>query len=189
MNKKKYIFIAFLLVGIVQIAVPAKMIMESEGIILLGEEFKFRAAPVDPSDPFRGKFITLNYKDNSVKLKSNESWHRGDLVYVTISADSAGYAIIETASHTKPDKESDYVTATVEYFNTVESILVIEYHFDRFYMEESKAYKAERIYRDGLRDSTKQTYALVSVKKGNAVLRDVLIDDVSIKDIVESQLD
>ena len=56
-------------------------------------------------------------------------------------------------------------------------------------MEESKAYKAERIYRDGLRDSTKQTYALVSVKKGNAVLRDVLIDDVSIKDIVESQLD
>ena len=53
-------------------------------------------------------------------------------------------------------------------------------------MEESKAYEAELTYRQSQRDTTKLTYALVSIKNGDAVLKDVLIDGISIKEIVET---
>ena len=65
----------------------------------------------------------------------------------------------------------------------------IDYPFERYYMEESKAYDAERTYRESLRDTIEHsTYALVYVKEGRAVVDDVLIDDISIKDIVKENL-
>ncbi len=53
-------------------------------------------------------------------------------------------------------------------------------------MEESKASDAEEIYAKSLQDTTQLTYALVSIKNGDAVLKDVLIDGVSIKEIVKA---
>ena len=52
-------------------------------------------------------------------------------------------------------------------------------------MEESKAYEAEQIYIENQIDSSKKTYALVSIKNGDAVLKDVLIDGVSIREVVK----
>jgi hypothetical protein len=52
-------------------------------------------------------------------------------------------------------------------------------------MEEKKAYDAEIVYNESLRDSIDHnTYALVFVKDGKAVLKDVLIDNISIKELV-----
>jgi hypothetical protein len=61
----------------------------------------------------------------------------------------------------------------------------IEYPFDRFYMEESKAFDAERLYSETQGDSTKKTYAVVNVRNGNAVLMDVHINGVPIRDVVK----
>lgn len=65
--------------------------------------------------------------------------------------------------------------------------LTIYYPFDRYYMEESKAYDAELVYTKSLQDTTQVTYALVSIKDGDAVLKDVLIDEISIKEIVKEK--
>ena len=55
-------------------------------------------------------------------------------------------------------------------------------------MEESKAKPAEDLYMESQRNIDNMTYALVSIKDGDAVLKDVIIDDKSIKEIVkESQ--
>lgn len=51
-------------------------------------------------------------------------------------------------------------------------------------MEEIKAYEAELTYSRSQLDSSETTYALVSIRDGDAVLKDVLINEVSIKDIV-----
>ncbi len=45
-------------------------------------------------------------------------------------------------------------------------------------MDESTTDSAEVVYRRSLRDSSSITYALVTIKGGNAVLKDVKIDDV-----------
>ena len=60
------------------------------------------------------------------------------------------------------------------------SKLLIEFPFDRFYMEESKAYDAELTYNRTLPDTSQVAYALVNIKNGESVLKDVMINGISI---------
>jgi hypothetical protein len=53
-------------------------------------------------------------------------------------------------------------------------------------MEESKAYEAELAYRDARRER-KSAYALVSIKDGDAVLKDVLIEGIPIREIAKER--
>lgn len=55
-------------------------------------------------------------------------------------------------------------------------------------MDETKAYDAEVAVRNRQQDSLpNNTYAIVYVKNGDAVLNDVIIDAISIKDYVENR--
>ncbi|MCT4638134.1 MAG: GDYXXLXY domain-containing protein [Bacteroidales bacterium] len=186
MQKKKIIILVFILVALTQLYIPASMIWEKEDIIESGTEFKFRTAPVDPSDPFRGKYITLNYKDNTFKCTDESLWKKGDKAFVSLITDKDGFAKIGDVSKHKPEDNNSYLKAKIGHVTQDGSnMLTIEYPFNRFYMEESKAELAEILYQMVQRDSSATTYALVVIKKGNAVLKDVLIDEVSIVDKVE----
>lgn len=186
MNNKNILLTAFIVVAIVQLAVPAKMIWDKERILETGKEFKFETAPIDPSDPFRGKYIVLQYKENSIQVDSKDAWVEGEKIYVILKTDSKGFAAINNVSKEKPADNTDYVKAKVQFISGVHSKTIgISYPFDRFYMEESKAYDAERAHIESQLDSTKTTYALINIKNGDAVLKDVLIDGVSIAEIVK----
>lgn len=190
MNSKKILLTAFILVAIVQLAIPGKMIWDREKILETGKEFKFETAPVDPSDPFRGKYIVLDYKENSFDIESTKEWIDGENVYVILKTNPKGFAKIASVSSEKPTDDLDFVKAKVDYvFNGSSKKLYISYPFDRFYMEESKAYPAERAYIESQLDSTKTTYALVTIKNGEAVLKDVLIDGIPIREVVEGKGD
>ena len=181
MTKRKLTIAAFILVALAQLYVPAAMIFEREDILSNGKEFRFKVAPVDPNDPFRGKYITLNYQNNSIEVLAKEDWVMDETVYVVLGEDPDGFAQIKSVSREKPAGEQDFVTAKVDnlIFNDTWEI-VIGYPFVRFYMEESKAPRAEIEYNNALRDSTRVTWALVSIKNGEAVLKDVIIDGVSV---------
>jgi hypothetical protein len=56
-------------------------------------------------------------------------------------------------------------------------------------MEESKAYDAELSYRESSDENGSWAYALVNIKKGESVLKDVIIEDMSIKDFVKRRLE
>lgn len=188
MNAKKLILTAFVMVVLAQWYVPAKMIFDRETVLSSGKEYKFRAAPLDPSDPFRGKYITLRFSDTRFPLPPGEEWYPGEDVYVSLTTDREGFARIQSVNKKAPHKGTDYVKAKVHYVadDSVKTILV-EYPFERFYMEEAKAPRAERVYNESLRDTTKQTYAQVSIMGNTAVLKDVLIDGVSIKELAKEQ--
>ncbi len=186
MNNKKILLIIFVLVAAVQLYVPASIIMERENILAAGKEFKFKTAPVDPSDPFRGKYLTLSYAGNTVKVNNKEEWVYGETVFVQFSKDKDGFATIDAVTKNKPSGKVDFVKARANYVS-YDSTLSIDYPFDRYYMEESKAGEAEDVYRESSRDTTHFTYALVNIKNGEAVLKDVLIDNVSIKEIIKKQ--
>ena len=53
-------------------------------------------------------------------------------------------------------------------------------------MEESKAHEAELVFRRLQKDDGRTADALVSVKNGDAVLKDILIDGQSIKEVVKA---
>lgn len=180
---KKFLLAAFLLVALAQLYVPAKMILGREEILREGKEFKFKTAPIDPNDPFRGKYITLNYDQNRFHIRDTaEVWNNGEEVFVVLEENSEGFATITDVQKEKPGDDTYYVKASL--WSVAENSLIIRYPFERFYMEEYKAPDAELVYRESLIDSTQVTYAVVKIKNGEAVIKDVLIDEQSIIDIV-----
>ncbi|MEX0966863.1 MAG: GDYXXLXY domain-containing protein [Bacteroidia bacterium] len=188
MNSKKIIMIVFVMVALVQIYVPAKMIMDRENVLRTGTEYKFRTAPVDPSDPFRGKYITLNFAENTVGVQNEDDWVSGESVYLSLKTDEEGFVKINSVSKEKPDESEDFLKAKVWFVSgDTTNILTVQYPFDRYYMEESKAYPAELAYIDSQQNDSLETYALVRIKNGEAVLKDVLIDGISINEIVKAQ--
>ena len=186
MNNKKVLISAFILVAFIQLYVPAKMIWDREEILKSGVAYKFKTAPIDPSDPFRGKYITLSYDHNTVMVENEKDWLRGEEVYVYLIKNNEGYAEIDSISKEEPTDDYNYLKTTVGYVSgNGSNKLTINFPFDRFYMEESKAYNAELAYRESQRDTSKMTYALVHIKKVEAVLKDVYIDGIGIREIVK----
>jgi len=184
--KHIHIFILFIVVAMIQFSIPAKMIFDREDILKTGEIYKFKTQPIDPNDPFRGKYITLNYELDSSKT-IDSTWYRDEEILVYLEKDKSGFAQLKTVSKVKLDIKHDFVTAKVSWYNRNDNIVNFDLDFDRYYMEEFKAKPAEDIYRKYNRrqDITNTTFALVAVKNGEAVLKDVLINDKSIKDYIE----
>lgn len=184
--KTKLTVAAFILMALIQLYFPAQMIFENEHLLQAGIEYKFKTAPIDPNDPFRGKYITLHYEQNTIEIRDENEWQRSEVVYVIVSKDLSGFAKIQSVSKVKPSNKVDFVKAKVNFVTTNGSNkLIIGYPFDRYYMEESKAPEAEVTYRESQQDTRRPAYALVKIKGGEAVLEDVLIDGESIKEIVK----
>jgi len=190
MKKRTWLLVAFLLVALAQLFVPAQMIWSRETILNEGEEFKFRTAPIDPNDPFRGKYITLRFKAEEIEVADAQDWEHGQEIFVQLKTDDQGFAKPESVVKNKPAaSELPFVKATVQHVNTLDgkATLFINFPFDRFYMEESKAPEAEQTYLESQLDSTQIAYALVRIRNGDAVLKDVFIDSVSITELVKAR--
>ncbi|WP_340203438.1 GDYXXLXY domain-containing protein [Ascidiimonas sp. W6] len=177
MKTKVIIFLSVLLFAM-QWAIPLKMIYDSENVLISGKAYRFKTQPIDPTDPFRGAFIILNYEIRSFPT-DNSDWAYNEEVYVSIKEDSLGFAKAVGINKERPIDTDDYVTAyTRDYYN---GVLNFHLPFDRFYMEETKAYDAELAYLKAQRDTiANNSFALVYVKKGNAVLADVLVNGSSV---------
>jgi len=182
--KTKHIFILFIILAIVQLCIPAQMINHRESILKEGKVFKFKTEPVDPSDPFKGKYIYLNYELRSFKV-DNVVWKPSQDIYISIINDSLGFAKA-SAIHEEAPKNGDFVMAKVDRYSSAKEVVRFTFPFNEFYMEESKAYDAEVAHRNAQRDSLpNSTYALVYIKEGEAVLSNVFINDIPIAEFVE----
>lgn len=183
---KFYLVVLFVLMCIGQWYVPLSMIAEQEDIRSSGKLFRFKTAPVDPSDPFRGKYITLDFEIETVKNSADRKWVSDQEVFVILKENADGYAAVADVTDVEPGGDIDYVKAEVRYVN--EDEVRLRYPFDRFYLEESKASDAETVYAESGADRENSTgkiaYAMVRLKNGNAALEDVRINDRSIVDIV-----
>ncbi len=183
-HKKLLLILVFILVAMIQIYVPARMVYDSEVVLNEGSVYKFRTQPIDPTDPFRGKYITLRYDIDRFNIDTTEVWRQGADVFVLLTTDSLGFAAIKSISRSAPESAIDYVQAKVGYTWKRQDYINIEYSFNRFYMEESKAYAAEVAYRNAARDRKAEAYALVHIRNGDPIVKDVLIDGVSIREVV-----
>lgn len=179
MISKKIIIPLFLLVSAAQLYVPASMIWEREKVIAEGEVYFFETAPIDPSDPFRGKYVRLNFKDETIAIDSINDWVRHQEVYLLLEKDSAGFARYSQVSAEPPLNTTTFLRVEVNYISPGSGELHFNLPFDRFYMEESKAKPAE----DAYRDNPELTYAMVSIKAGESVLLDVVAKGVSLRDL------
>lgn len=172
------------LVFCLQLFVPARMIFRQENTLKTGVPYKFKTRPIDPNDPFRGKYITLNYEANSFKTNENGWENYSGMVYVYLFQNEAGFAQVKTVSKTPLDLPEDYIIAQSNY--TYNCTIYFELPFNRFYMNENKAYDAEISVMRAQRDSLKNCYGLVYLKDGIGVLDNVFIDGMDLKKYVKA---
>lgn len=188
MKNNKFILTGFVIVAIAQLFVPVNMIVNNHLILSKGVELKFETAPVDPVDPFMGRYVLLQYNENKVKVDNERDWKPGQKIFVILTGNSEGFAQCSSASKERPDGQMLYVKARVDHVSTDGSnTLTIYYPFDRFYMEETKAPEADSLYRHAHSDSTQTGWALVAIREGDAVLKDVFIGGSSLKELIEQR--
>lgn len=187
MKNKNIIIILFLLVALAQLFVPAQMIYNQEDILDTGKLVKFQCEPIDPNDPFRGKYITLNFKENRIKVKNFKNWKNNETVFAKIKTSKDGFAKIKSISRTEPIDNSTYLKLKINYIAEYDdNKIYLDFPFNRFYMNENKAKNAEEVYAESMIDTTKIAYALVATKNGEAVIKDVFIDNISIKKLAKA---
>lgn len=185
---KKLILPAFILMVVAQWIVPAKMIIDSQAVLTEGELYKFKTQPIDPSDPFRGKYVVLRFDIEQVETDTLKQFNSGQEVYAQLNKDANGFVVISDLYTETPEVlDNSILKTTVGYAWPVEGKqrVSLRLPFDRFYLEESKAPVAEEVYWDAQRDTTQITYALVRVHKGKAIIENVMINDRPILEIVQ----
>ena len=181
--KKPYLIAAFIITVLAQLSIPLKMIYDSEITEREGAEFKFKTVPIDPTDFLRGKYIILSYDIENYPTQDT-TFISGEYAYAVLKEDAGGFAEITSLHHDKPKDEKNYVFAEVH--SNYAGRINLEFPFNRFYMNEHKAKDAETAYAEYSEKDSKPAYALVAVKEGNAVVKDVIIDGVPIKEYVEN---
>ena len=103
MKSKNILLAGLIIVALLQLFVPSKMIWDREDVLASGADFKFKVALTDPNDPFRGKYITLGYKENTF-TPAHWDWTPGEAVFVALTTDDSGFAKITSVSKTRPTK-------------------------------------------------------------------------------------
>src|SRR5688572_30729009 len=150
MKSKSLLPILFLLLVVFQLYVPASVVFNQERIHISGTKFKMQLAPIDPNDPFRGKYIILSFKENTVRLPKQGNYASGNDVYVIMKPGQNDFLNIESISHdfqavTLPRA---CIKAEIRSITEVDGYKEAQliYPFTRFYVEESKAAEIEERY-------------------------------------------
>ncbi len=184
----KWIFGLYVLLVVVQLAVPVSQIWRYEDILQTGRVYKFRTAPIDPYDAFRGRYVFLNFDTEEAPIRPGDKLGGGP-AYVELAEGEDGFAQFKQVS-LEPPASADYLRVYFAYpdFNDP-GRGYFGMPFDKFFMEESAAPKAEEAYRrfGNLRGETQgDAYALVHVKGGIGVIEDVYIKNQPIREFIKT---
>jgi len=191
-NMKLLSWICFGLLCAVQVGVIVFQIMSYERILKEGEVFYLKVSPLDPYDPFRGRYVTLRF-DTATKAPLA----KGEAMEVLPKA----YAIFEHSDQNDSIKEirftkphsGNFLEVTVnvlkqkgrlEYKNTKmdpSDTVYFSLPFDRFYMREALAPKAEKVLRQNSGITVK---AKLRILEGKGVIEDLMVADTPLSQFV-----
>ena len=163
---------------LVLFAIPIYTIAKNTDTLKDGTEYLFQVEAFDPYDMFRGNYLDISFKENSVNCSSSlQQTDNYDEYYVTIRTDKDGFAYFSSISTIEPQNTSNYFKTT-GYYSPHSKNYIIDTP-TRYYMNENKSLGAEQIYRDNI-DST---YVKVRVKNGKMVIVGVYVNDILIDSI------
>lgn len=182
----KIMLLVFGLVALAQLAVPGSMILKREETLKNGDVFRFKTRPVDPYDAFRGRYVALGFEQNQVSVTNAASFRRGRKIYVRLETDADGFARLGEVVARRPSS-GVYLKTKVLYAQPGLGKVMVALPFDRYYMNEQEAPEAERAYNTASRREARTAYAAVRVQAGMAVIEDLFVDGVPIKEFLSTQ--
>ena len=149
-----------------------------------GEEIILRTVPVDPTDLFRGDYVTLRYEveevpstlvENAVRFEL-EQGRSGVEVYVQLELKD-GVHVPTKVSLTKPASglylqgRMDYISKSWAGNVEGEEVAYIRYSLDKYFVEDNTGLELEEASAKG------NILANVKVKNGYAYLVDLTVQD------------
>ncbi len=182
--RRRIVLACLLVLAVVQLAVPLGMIAKRRDALDNGQLFRFRTAPVDPYDAFRGRYVALALEHGTIAVASPEEYLPGQKIFVRLAVDAHGFARPTGITRERP-RDGDYLTARVAGRGRTERELVIRYPFDRYYMNEKLAPAAERAYLEHSRPGEHDAWVAVRVHRGFAVLEELYVGGVPIGEFLE----
>jgi hypothetical protein len=102
-------------------------------------------------------------------------------VYAQLAEDEQGFARIVNVTANRPSGEA-YVQCRVN--SLTDSLVFLQFPFDRYYMDEQAAPAAEAAYREHSRREVRDVYVTVRVKDGDAVLEELYIEGMPIREFL-----
>lgn len=153
MNLPRKLAIVFLGLTITaQLATPAWLIGRLEWLRRNGEEVLVPCRAIDPYDPLRGRYVTINPRLGSLPLSGGGTIERGEKYFLRAAPDEEGiHRFVEASSSRPPVGPYLVVTARRRWGPT--HMAAPQLPFRRYYMNEKLAPEAERIYRATLREA------------------------------------
>lgn len=180
---RKTAVILFVIMALVQIFALTISISENMLIIKNGKTYKFKSEPVDPFDPFRGKYITLRLAEEGRTHTFKGKTDTKTDYYAVLEEDSEGYAKIVNLVEKKPEKDN-YVKVRLLYSSGDEKR--IKFKFNKYYMNEFMSYKAEQLIREKLREQNSSIFAEVSVLDGKARIKSIIVNGLTIEEALKN---
>jgi len=175
---KYWRLILFVLVAFAQLAVPASLIWKREHTLRLGSVWKFRTAPVDPVDVFRGRYVALQFEVETQQIAPPANASSGDTVFITLKVNAEGFAEIDQVLSSKPVGD-DFMAAEL-------SGTTISLPFDKYWVTEHDAPAAETAYSNLSRRDKQNAFATVRVFRGDAALEQLYLDNQPLGDYLRA---
>ena len=104
-------------------------------------------------------------------------------VFISLEEDDHGFARIKKVTTNRPAGEAN-VPARVS--SLTDSLIYLQFPFDRYYMDEHVAPAAEAAYREHSRREVRDVFVTVRVKNGNAVLEELYVGGLPIREFLEN---
>jgi uncharacterized membrane-anchored protein len=186
---KKLLPILLIVVAALQVGVVGWMIASREIVRAKGREVKFVIQPVDPEDPFHGRYVALRFEAGRYESGTSLDYRDDSPLYATLAVDADGYATVTGASHQKPASGDSILVRewrsdwNQNQMNKGPNHYILTFPFDRYYMNESAAPEAEQAYREANQINRaeadkplpRDNYLVVRVYKGEAVAEELFI--------------
>lgn len=179
-------WVLFALLCAAQVAVPASLVVRHEQTRANGTAWRFQVAPVDPGDPFRGRYVRLSYEVERAPLPVAEGsagyLAHGRRVYAELERDAQGFARLGPVHERRP-AGVEYVDVFVQSMEAPDEAapggparVQVRLPFDRYYLPEAQAPEVERQYAEASRRAQDRTWAEVRVRDGHAALVALVLD-------------
>jgi hypothetical protein len=179
----------FAVAAIAQWLLPLAGIWQHERIVARGTVVRIECVAPDPYDPLRGRYLAVRPAEGRVPKPEGMVGRDAVPVWATLVAGADGLSRIESLS-LEPVSGPTVIRLVAKWSHWKgvpwPETVFIEWPFDRFYLNERLAPDADELVAERFRDG-KRTVAEVRLLDGRAVLTDILLDGVSIREVVKQQ--
>lgn len=139
---------------VLQVAVLVWIALTNQRILDNGESILLQTAPVDPSDTFRGEYVSLNYEISTIDLSAVNvdegaaGIERGDTVYVDLFPDGKYHKANSVWTEIPFMLGGPRVQGRVEWRS--ENTIGVTYGIEQYFTPQGRAIEIERSPQDSV---------------------------------------